>query len=147
MTIILGIDPGRRGGLARLRRGDGSWRVAAIDLPQTPAGLHAALAEWTPVTFAVLEQPIYPPHIGVRNIARIAEAYGALKAMLFSAGIAVREVTPAQWKRSLNVPADKAAARRRADEFFPDDAHQWTRARDDGRAEAALIAWYGRRWA
>ncbi|PPB79783.1 hypothetical protein LV82_02574 [Albidovulum inexpectatum] len=148
MTVIIGIDPGRNGGMARLYRGDcGMWRVDVIDLPQTPGDLEIALAQARPAAFAVVEKPFYPPHIGIRSIARIAEGYGALKAMLFAAGIPIREVAPREWKASLNVPADKAAARRRAEEFFPDDAHQWSRAKDDGRAEAALIAWYGRRWA
>ena len=136
MTTILGIDPGREGAMARLYRGDcGMWRVDVIDLPQTPGELDDC------------ERPIYPPHIGIRSATRIAEAYGALKATLFHAGIPLREVRPHEWKRSLSVPADKHGARRRAAEFFPDDADQWRLARHHGRAEAALIAWYGRRWA
>ena len=40
-------------------------------------------------------------------------------------------------------PADKNASRRRASEFFPDCADQWKLAKHDGRAEAAMLAWYG----
>jgi hypothetical protein len=31
-----------------------------------------------------------------------------------------------------------------ASQYFPDSADQWARVKDDGRAEAALIALYGK---
>jgi len=144
---LLGIDPGRRGAIAALARGDcGGWRVSTQDLPASVAELQDLLPTLTPVAFAVLEKPFYPPGIGIRSATVIAEAYGALTASLFAAGIPVREVRPVDWKRALNVPRDKAGARQQASMLFPLDAEQWTRAKEDGRAEAALIAWFGMRW-
>jgi crossover junction endodeoxyribonuclease RuvC len=42
----------------------------------------------------------------------------------------------------MHLSADKGESRRRATQLFPDYADQWTRVKDDGRAEAALLAFY-----
>ena len=46
------------------------------------------------------------------------------------------------WKAALNLSSAKSASREQASLTFPDDAAQWARVKDDGRAEAALLAWY-----
>lgn len=142
--IILGIDPGKKGALALLDTTD--RRVTAHDMPDTVPALHAFMVDLPPVAFAVLEQLHAGPKMGGTTIASMFEAYGALKGALMWRDIQTYTVRPHVWKPALNVPADKTAARRRASEFFPGDADQWTRVKDDGRAEAALIAWYGMKW-
>lgn len=57
--------------------------------------------------------------------------------------IPVTYVTPQVWKKTLGCPADKDAARMRATQLMPHFAHNWDRKKDDGRAESALIAYYG----
>lgn len=144
MTLILGIDPGRTGALAVLDTAE--LRVTTHDMPDTLAGLHALFLALPVVKFAVIERPFYPPKIGVLTITKIAEALGELRSTLAWRDIPTFDVKPNVWKAALGVPADKAAARRRAGEFAPADAEQWRLAKHHGRAEAALIAWYGRRW-
>lgn len=144
MTNILGIDPGKKGAFALLDTGTN--RVTTQDMPDTLQGLQALLIALPPVHVCVLEQIHAGPQMARRTVGVMFEGYGQLKAALFWQGIPVRTIRPADWKGALNIPADKSAARRRACEFFPDDADQWARAKDDGRAEAALIAWYGMRW-
>jgi hypothetical protein len=52
-------------------------------------------------------------------------------------------VTPAAWTKSVGRAAGKDASRMRAMELFPSKAELFKRAKDDGRADAALIAyWY-----
>ncbi|MBC7907617.1 MAG: hypothetical protein H7Y60_12860 [Rhodospirillaceae bacterium] len=46
-------------------------------------------------------------------------------------------------QRLLALPADKDGARARASQLLPAHAGLWCRAKYDGRAEAALIAYYG----
>lgn len=145
MTIILGIDPGIKGALALFDKAE--RRVTVHDMPATTQELDDLLSSIPPVKFAVVEKPYYPKVIGITNAARIAEAYGRIKALLYTHGISANEVRPAEWKAALNLSSNKAASRESATMFFPDDADQWKRAKDDGRAEAALIAWYGMRWA
>ena len=143
--VILGIDPGVKGCLALFDKSE--RRVACHDMPDTTQGLQELVSSLPAVAFAVVEKPYYPKVIGIKNVAAIAEAYGKIKASLVWRGIPIREVRPAEWKAALNLSSSKAASREMAGLIFPDDAHQWTRVKDDGRAEAALIAWYGVRWA
>jgi crossover junction endodeoxyribonuclease RuvC len=52
-------------------------------------------------------------------------------------------VTPATWTKAVGRAAGKDASRMRAMELFPDNDDWFRRAKDDGRADAALIAyWY-----
>ena len=59
------------------------------------------------------------------------------------AGYRIERVAPATWKSALKVPADKRAARARASELLPAYSGLWARQKDDGRAEAAMLALYG----
>ena len=43
------------------------------------------------------------------------------------------------------IPKAKDGARARASELLPSYSHLWQRVKDDGRAEAALIALWGAR--
>ena len=148
VTYLLGIDPGRTGGIALLEADKPAavYQVQTWAMPDTTRALHDLIAGMPIIKVCGLEKPFYPQMIGISNAARIAEAYGIVKGALAWRDIPFREVRPADWKRSLNIPTDKTAARQRASEFFPDNADQWKLAREDGRAEAALIAWYCMRW-
>ena len=48
-------------------------------------------------------------------------------------------------RRSLGLPSDKELSRRRAIETWPGSAGMFARKKDDGRAEAALLALWGQR--
>ena len=53
-------------------------------------------------------------------------------------------VQPIAWKRALKLSRDKELSRLRASQLYPEDAEQWRLKGDDGKAEACLIAHYGR---
>jgi hypothetical protein len=82
--------------------------------------------------------------IGIKNAVTIAVAYGELKACLFFGGVPTFEVDPSAWKKTMRLSTDKNASRALASQYFPDCSDQWKRVKDDGRAEAALIALYGK---
>ena len=142
---ILGIDPGVSGALAVYDTT--SQRVACHDMPDTTAALHDLVSSLPIIRICALEKPFYPKVIGVKNVARIAEAYGKILSALAWRDIPLREVRPAEWKAALNLNSHKAASREMAGLCFPADAEQFARVKDDGRAEAALLAWYGLRFA
>lgn len=144
MSKILGCDPGRNGAIAIFDTD--SRRVVCHDMPDTITGLHDLIAGLPEIRVCALEQIHAGPQMSRRTIGVMFEDFGILKGALAWRSISVQTVRPSVWKASLNVPADKAAARRKASDFFPDDAEQWKLAKHDGRAEAALIAWYGLRW-
>lgn len=145
MSIILGIDPGRTGALAlydtEMRR------VTCHDMPQTTLELHEFVAELPIVKVCVLEALHAGPQMSRVTVARMFEDYGVLKGALAWRSIPMQDVRPNVWKPSLNLSQNKAASREKAMQFFPDDADQFKRAKDHGRAEAALLSWYGLRWA
>jgi hypothetical protein len=145
---LLGIDPGRKGGIALLEadRPATIYRVQTWPMPDTTRELHDLIAGLPLIKICALEKPFYPNVNGSRVISTIAENYGILKGALIWRDIPFQEVRPVDWKKSLNIPADKSAARQRASTFFPDDAEQWALAKHDGRAEAALLAWYCMKW-
>jgi hypothetical protein len=143
--LILGIDPGKKGALALLDVSELS--VECHDMPDTTQALHALLSGLPPVRLCCVEKPFYPPHVGIGTISKMAEAYGTLRGALQWLDIPTFETRPAEWKAALNLNSSKSASREKASQFFPGYAEQWQRVKDDGRAEAALIAWYGQRWA
>lgn len=148
--MILGIDPGAKGGLAVIT--DGGWLHEVHDMTDlTGSGigtwLHNVLINmYEPVTVAWVEQVHSMPGQGVASTFKFGTNYGALLGGLGALAIPVRNVTPAKWKKALGLPADKTAARQRAAELWPARADWFRRVKDDGRAESALIAEYGRRF-
>ena len=142
---ILGIDPGKQGAIALFDKQD--RRVQTFDMPDTTLGLHELLSSMPVVHVCVLEKPFYPQMIGITNAVKIAEAFGIIKGALAWLSIPTQEARPSEWKKALNLNSSKSASREKASQMFPDDAGQWARVKDDGRAEAALLAWYGLKWA
>ena len=69
---------------------------------------------------------------------------GVIEGVLAAAGVAVAFLTPPSWKRLVGIAPGKQgakdAARSEAIRRWPDKAALFARVKDDGRAEAALIA-------
>jgi hypothetical protein len=76
-----------------------------------------------------------------RNV--VCDAAGLIEGVAAGAAIPCQIIDSAQWKRKAGVPADKSAARQMAARLWPGAAGQFSRVKDDGRAEAALLGrWY-----
>jgi hypothetical protein len=69
----------------------------------------------------------------------------ALRVAAKAAGLIVIETPPSVWKTAMKAPKDKKAARHRASELLPGLKHLWPLAKDDGKAETALLALYAER--
>lgn len=151
---VIGIDPGLSGAIALLDDGDG---IDVFDMPVLElARSGKKRREIDPTRLddlirslrgnrAVLEQAGSRPGQGVASSFAFGKGYGLVLGILVAHGIPYTVVHPTVWKKALHVPAGKDAARARASQLFPGSAQRWTRAKDDGRAEAALIALWGRR--
>jgi hypothetical protein len=144
--LILGIDPGCTGGAVALLDLD-EITVQTFDISKDVGALQEVIFDLPPVRLCALEQLHAGPQMGRKAVAAMFEQYGAIKAILSVRGIPTFSTRPSEWKKGLSVPADKDAARKRASEFFPLNSDQWKLKKHDGRAEAALIAWFGRKWA
>lgn len=154
---IIGIDPGLTGAFALLLPG-GSLYV--YDMPTLKArggrntlDMHRArsLVEQmvdragidTPLV--VLEEVHSMPKQGVVSTFTFGRTFGQLEGLVVGAGLPLRMIPPRVWKKALRVSADKDAVRLEASRIFPEHAPFWPRKKDHGRAEAALLAMFGKR--
>jgi crossover junction endodeoxyribonuclease RuvC len=150
--IYLGIDPGLSGALAVV---SDAGRVEVWDMPTLTITVNgkakrqldlAALSKWFdlhPVDQVVIEDPHALPGQGATSMFNFGFTCGALHALVVSTETPMLPVRPAKWKAALGLTKDKDATRRWASRVYPTFAHLWTRAKDDGRAEAVLLAYYG----
>lgn len=154
--IVAGIDPGKSGALAILY-GDNS--VEFFDVPKIKLrGKELpAYAEWqtnwhmalslAAVDKAVVEDVGSRPGQGVSSMFKFGRTLGFAHAIVL--GIrprpAVQFTTPTQWKAKLGLlNSDKGASREKAVALFPNVESRLMRVKDDGRAEALLMAHFGR---
>lgn len=145
VPIILGIDPGMLGGLAFYAPSN-PRAVAAFDIPlaggEVDVDAVAALIRQHEPDLAVIERASAMPKQGVSSTFKFGAAYGALRAAAAALGVPSHVVTPATWKRHWRLSADKEQARALAIRLWPGVGH-FSRVKDHGRAEAALLARYG----
>ena len=156
---ILGIDPGAKGALALLV--DGRLEEV-VDMPThqvTLAGgtvktrvdgvaLGRILAELRP-EFAFLEQVGTHTGEGPMGAFSFGRSVGFLEGALGVLGLRATEVPPQSWKRLVGVRKGpdgdtKTPARLKAALLYPAHEHLFRRKKDDGRADAVLLASYGR---
>jgi crossover junction endodeoxyribonuclease RuvC len=153
--MICGIDPGLGSALAILDQ-DGAL-VALHDTPTLTLstnrgtrqeydlpGIVGLLQPYAgPQTHVMLEEAQAMPGQGVRSMFTTGLGFGVWLGILGTLGLAYTRVRPLVWKRSLGLSRDKEQARLRAQQLFP--SADLRRKKDHGRAEALLLAWYGRR--
>ena len=143
--IIVGIDPGVTGALALFRDGTlrsiedmpvdaGRVNGHAVTILLTLAEPDVVYLEWT--------QPM--PKNGSIASYSLGLNTGIVIGVVQALNIPLERVRPAAWKLAMGLRGKpKAASRGMATELFPDFAAMFRRVKDDGRAEAALIARYG----
>lgn len=147
----LGIDPGLSGALALYNAGLGA--VEVFDTPTLEINGKrivdlATLALWfrengPRIGQATIEQVGAMPGQGVSSMFKFGEVYGIAQAFVAAHFIPIQLVRPNVWKKALGLNGEKDASRRLASQHFPEYAYLWSRVKDDGRAESALIALYG----
>lgn len=156
-VYVLGVDPGFTGALAFYDAGSrqlaevfdmpvtkekkGSKRTI-VDLPAL-AALIEPFAKHT--LLGVIEDVAARPGQGVSSMFRFGYSSGAVAGVVVANLISLHLTTPAIWKSLMGVTAGKKTSRDLAAKLFPDHAALFARAKDDGRAEAALIAKFGER--
>lgn len=142
---ILGIDPGASGAISfyfpthpRL--------IAVEDMPVAGGEVDVAtlaqrIRQMSP-DVAVIERVGAMPKQGVSSTFRFGTAYGSVRGVVAALGVPVHLVSPTTWKRHFRLSADKEESRALALRLWPDSGH-FSRKKDHGRAEAALIARWG----
>jgi len=84
---------------------------------------------------------------GVTSVFSFGRSFGMIEGILAAFKMPVTYVAPATWVKAVGRGQGKDASRARAMELFPSDQEQFKRVKDDGRADAALIAYWGSRHA
>jgi crossover junction endodeoxyribonuclease RuvC len=82
---------------------------------------------------------------GVTSVFSFGRSFGMIEGILAALKMPVTFVAPATWVKGVGRGPGKDASRSRAMELFPEYQHMFRRVKDDGRADAALIAHWGRK--
>lgn len=147
---ILGIDPGLGGALALIDTGLDFLLVRDMPVMPIAKGKHGVspvqvadlLDAWEP-DLAYVERVHAMKGQGVTSCFNFGMGYGILLGALGSKRVPYHLITPQEWKKHFRMPKDKDAARAMAVQMFPTRSELFSRVKDDGRAEAALIAAFG----
>lgn len=150
---VLGVDPGAHGAFALYDTDLNA--VTAADMPTMPvrvgklvryqiseAQIALIIRDWAPDN-AWMERTHAMPKQGVTSSFSFGLSCGLVRGVLAMAGVPLVLVTPNQWKRYFRLGSDKNEARLIAARQFPESAAAFSRVKDDGRAEAALLALFG----
>ena len=151
--LIYGIDPGYSGAITLYWPTTGDIEVH--DMPTMPSAkgktvlnMHSILEILRPeddkARVAFMEQVGAMRGQGVTSMFRFGEQFGALQMALAAHETPMYLVTPQKWKKHFGLTRDKGVSRGLAMQRFPKYADQFKRVKDDGRAEATLIALYGK---
>lgn len=144
---IMGIDPGVSGAVAfyfpEQRAAISAYDVPVVGKEIDAAALYDLIINYNP-DLAVLEIVHAMPKQGVSSSFNFGQSYGVAKGVVGAIKIETINVAPTKWKKHFGLSADKEQARALAIATWPHSDH-FRRKKDNGRAEAALMALYGAR--
>jgi crossover junction endodeoxyribonuclease RuvC len=152
-VIYIGIDPGLNGAIAFLDTEKG--HLSVIDMPVlevmrngklkkevSPHGLASIFKVSPQPVCAFLERVGAMPGQGVSSVFSFGRSTGLVEGVLATCDIPVLIITPQSWQKAASVRGGKDGSRQRAMELFPNYAGLFARKKDDGRADAACMAWF-----
>ena len=153
--LVLGIDPGLSGAACVL---DGDRVLLLEDLPVVQfsagriknrldaAGLARMLSPFAGDVFmAIVEKVGARPGEAASGAFSFGFSSGCIAGVLAAMNIPTTTVQPAVWKKAMGLGSSKDLSRARALELFPAMADKLARKKDHDRAEALLMAEWGRR--
>jgi len=143
---VLAIDPGLTGAVAFYLPSNPK-RVSVEDMPVVngevdPHALERRIKQLGP-TVALIERQGPQPRDGCRPAFGIGSAYATVKTISAICHLPIHLVTPSVWKRHHGILAaadPKEASRALALRLFPASAESFSRKKDHGRSDAALLA-------
>lgn len=155
MQFIIGVDPGAAGAIAIIE--STGKLVHVFDMPSvevvvggkakrrvSPEMLAAELRLYANQgAVAYVEQVGAMPGQGVSSMFAFGQAFGIVLGVMAGLAIPTQTVTPGKWKKDLKLNGGKDAARAKAAQVWPAHAGEFKRVKDDGKAEAGLIAIWG----
>lgn len=146
---IAGIDPGRTGAIAVL---DTVCRTLLLFPMQLDDEGHVCAGSTSQLfrnvlslrlELIVLEEVHAMPKQGVTSSFTFGRAYGLVEEAAAALGVPMMYAPPHVWKKAMGLSSDKNESRRLAQKLFSASAGFFARVKDEGLAEAALLAEYG----
>ena len=154
--MIIGVDPGFTGAIVGLIHLN---TLHIKDLPIRMIGTKKQIDEKAfanivsdlnhrfTIDYIVIEEIGAMPGQGIASTARFTYNAGILLGVFAGLGLSdkVIKVRPGVWKPALNLSSDKKKSLKLAIKLFPKYKDSFRLMKHDGRAEAALIAYYARK--
>lgn len=158
--IKIGIDPGISGAIAVLCD---DVLLAVHDMPVlevkvgktnkrqvSPQLLSSILFEITCYAggkghdyWVALEKVGAMPGQGVTSMFNFGRSFGVVEGVAAGHRLGISYITPQAWQKRSGKKEGKDGSRQRVMELYPEHADLFKRIKDDGRADAVLIARYG----
>ena len=153
MTVarVLGIDIGSTGAIALFT--PAGELIEVVDMPillDGPKGRPMSTRRSWRISSSECKPPAYVEYVAARpgegptGAFAFGRSRGVVEGVCGAAGLPVAFLTPSHWKRLVGIAPGKAGAkdfaRSEAIRRWPGHAAMFARVKDDGRAEAALIA-------
>ena len=155
--IIIGMDPGFTGAIGVIDLVDNECRYIE-DMPTlidrkgkkqidvgTLSNIVLDLDSRFDIQFAAVEKVGSMPNQGLSSTFRFGYGAGTLEGVLRAHDVDCRFYLPQMWKACLGLSPSKKESLILARKLWPDASKYFKRAKDDGRAEACLIAHYARK--
>ena len=153
MSLYLGIDVGLHGALAWYE--SFTQQLVVEDMPVLSVTVNVNVKNqidiyklgWLicskgEVHKAVVESVSSAPGQGVTSAFSFGFSAGCAQMAVAAQSVPMDLAHPRIWKKVMGVTADKDTSFRAASRLLPKYSYLWARKKDDGRAEAALIALY-----
>lgn len=148
--VYLGIDPGKKGGLAVIKDLNEEREVRTY--PYSDDTLKKICkeltADWKNVILCVVEKVGAMPKQGVTSTFNFGKGYGYILGVLEANGIPYQLISPQRWKKHFSLNNDKNKSIQAAKRLFPSVSLLPTdrcKVESDGMAEALLIAEFAHR--
>ena len=151
-NLLLGVDPGHSGALAFFTPTAGSLEIVDMPTVEVKRGaknkteispqMLAALIRSRHPSIAVLERVGAMPGQGTASMFQFGRGVGMIEGGLAALQIPIEYVTPQAWQKAVGARDGKDGNRQRAAELFPAYAGLFVLKKWDGRADAALMAWW-----
>ena len=149
--MIWGIDPGVTGAIALFDPIKGDLDI--FDMPivivnkkkRVEPALVAQILSQEVKGRVFIEKVGAMPNQGVASMFSFGQSYGVMLGAAAALKLPTTAVTPRLWMKAVGRQrgSNKDASRARACQLFPSYAHYFKRKKDDGRADAALLCYYG----
>lgn len=144
----IGIDPGKKGGIASI----GSLGYSTYPMQDTTSQNYNLLHQITslsgPYTAIIEQVQVMGKAFGAKAALNYGQGYGELIGILTALGVKIVEVRPSVWKKGMGLTKEKDDSIALCERLFPEvnllPTPRCTKP-SDGMAEALLLAEYGRR--